>query len=129
MGGTEENDGVFWMCMDDFVNYFNLIYVLPQEVKTERAGRALKKTTCRFRECRVLTELFAEVDKAVAAEIQRKLFDHFDLNADGKVSQEELASVLSTLLPDLTQKELKELFKCVDHNQDGFLDCKEFLDF
>lgn len=128
-GHTEENDGVFWMCMDDFVNYFDLIYVLPQEVKSERAGRALKKTTCRFRECAVLAELFAEVDKTASAEVQRILFDYFDLNADNKVSQEELASVLSTLIPDLTQKDLKGLFKSVDHNQDGFLDCKEFLDF
>ncbi|CAE7517388.1 unnamed protein product [Symbiodinium natans] len=55
-------------------------------------------------------------------------FGRFDRNGDGKISEEELVSVMSSL-GDLSESECRELFKSLDKDGNGKLSVAEFVDY
>eukprot|EP00929_Paragymnodinium_shiwhaense_P011050 TRINITY_DN11630_c0_g1_i1.p1 TRINITY_DN11630_c0_g1~~TRINITY_DN11630_c0_g1_i1.p1 ORF type:complete len:519 (+),score=59.43 TRINITY_DN11630_c0_g1_i1:65-1621(+) len=81
-GHTDEKDGVFWMCLEDFERFFDLIHLLPHEMKGERAPGAVKKVTERFTSCLVSDKLFVEARQSVEKEVKRT-FEAWDANGDG----------------------------------------------
>lgn len=54
-------------------------------------------------------------------------FDMFDKNHDGKISSEELGCVLRTLGHNHSPKEVEEMIKNVDTNENGFVEYDEFI--
>lgn len=57
----------------------------------------------------------------------KQAFDMFDKNHDGKISSEELGCVLRTLGHNHSSKEVEEMIKNVDTNENGFVEYDEFL--
>lgn len=55
-------------------------------------------------------------------------FEFFDLNGDGKLSVNELGTVLRSLGDAVTEDDLENLIKRVDSDGDGQLDLCEFID-
>lgn len=55
-------------------------------------------------------------------------FKFFDRNGDGKISKEELGTVVQSLGHKVTDADLDKLMKDVDKNGDGFIDFQEFKD-
>ena len=58
-----------------------------------------------------------------------RVFNRFDKNGDGKISEEEFADVLRALGSDTSPDELKRIMSEIDTDGDGFIDLKEFADF
>lgn len=57
----------------------------------------------------------------------KQAFDMFDKNHDGKISSEELGCVIRTLGHNHSSKEIEEMIKNVDTNENGFVEYDEFL--
>lgn len=57
----------------------------------------------------------------------RSVFDRFDSNGDGLISEEELRRYMSCCGKDVSDAEVHSLIESVDHNQDGSVDFQEFL--
>lgn len=55
-------------------------------------------------------------------------FDFFDLNRDGKLSVEEIATVVRSFGEEVTQEDIQMLITRVDSDGDGSLDLCEFID-
>eukprot|EP00435_Cladocopium_sp_Y103_P055522 s248_g18.t1 len=55
-----------------------------------------------------------------------KAFKRLDLNGDGVILEEEMAAVLTKIMPDLTASEVKTIFAAADANSDGELHYVEF---
>ncbi|XP_064597366.1 neo-calmodulin-like isoform X2 [Liolophura sinensis] len=54
-------------------------------------------------------------------------FSHFDKNHDGKISSDELASVIKILRFNISESEVEEMIRIVDKNENGFVDYDEYL--
>ncbi|KAH7300984.1 hypothetical protein KP509_23G006700 [Ceratopteris richardii] len=57
-----------------------------------------------------------------------EVFAQFDANGDGKISAEELRSVLSSLGEDVTREEAALMVADIDSDGDGFIDLAEFVE-
>lgn len=57
----------------------------------------------------------------------KQAFDMFDKNHDGKISSEELGCVLRTLGHNSSPREVEEMIKNVDTNENGFVEYDEFI--
>lgn len=56
------------------------------------------------------------------------VFQHFDADGDGKISADELKSVLASLGDeDLSEEELTAMIKEADSNGDGYIDLTDFI--
>lgn len=58
----------------------------------------------------------------------KKVFEHFDIDGDGRISHTELGTVLRSLGDHCTDAELKVLVNEVDADGDGYIDLQEFID-
>ncbi|KAL9238117.1 hypothetical protein vseg_012587 [Gypsophila vaccaria] len=59
----------------------------------------------------------------------RRVFDTFDSNKDGKISQEEYKAILRAMgHTGSTIVEVNRIFQVADMNNDGYIDFKEFMD-
>lgn len=56
------------------------------------------------------------------------VFDKFDSNKDGKISQQEYKAVLRALGKGTTAGEVTKIFQVVDLDGDGFINFKEFME-
>lgn len=87
------------------------------EVEPEHSGRMAKKSEQKT--------MNGPSDKDILE--LKQAFDMFDKNNDGKISSEELGCVLRTLGHNHSQKEVEEMIKNVDTNENGFVEYDEFL--
>ncbi|CAG5115791.1 unnamed protein product [Candidula unifasciata] len=55
-------------------------------------------------------------------------FKIFDINADGTISKNELATVMQKLGQNPTNAEIEELIKSMDCNENGRIEYREFCD-
>uniref|UniRef100_A0A7C8Z058 2-alkenal reductase (NAD(P)(+)) n=1 Tax=Opuntia streptacantha TaxID=393608 RepID=A0A7C8Z058_OPUST len=55
----------------------------------------------------------------------RRVFDKFDENKDGRISQGEYKAILQALGQPVNM--VREIFKVADTNKDGYIDFKEFM--
>ncbi|KAJ4964900.1 hypothetical protein NE237_016749 [Protea cynaroides] len=58
----------------------------------------------------------------------KRVFDKFDANKDGKISQEEYRSLLKAMRKRSADHEVAKIFQVADLDEDGFIDFKEFMD-
>ncbi|XP_010530885.1 PREDICTED: calmodulin-like protein 1 [Tarenaya hassleriana] len=58
----------------------------------------------------------------------RRVFNRFDSDKDGRISQREYKAVLRALGQDKAVEEVPKIFKAVDMDRDGFIDFKEFME-
>ncbi|GAV87594.1 EF_hand_5 domain-containing protein [Cephalotus follicularis] len=58
----------------------------------------------------------------------RQIFDKFDSNKEGKISQEEYKAILRALGQKNISGEVSKIFQVVDLDGDGFINFKEFLE-
>eukprot|EP00300_Choanocystis_sp_HF-7_P020719 c20660_g1_i3.p4 GENE.c20660_g1_i3~~c20660_g1_i3.p4 ORF type:complete len:103 (+),score=31.45 c20660_g1_i3:1398-1706(+) len=77
----------------------------------------------------LMSSEFAEAQKGRDPNQElRAAFAVFDQNGDGKISVEELRSVLTKLGEALTDQEVEDMMREADVNGDGELDYGEFVD-
>eukprot|EP01018_Ginkgo_biloba_P006586 Gb_30178 [translate_table: standard] len=57
----------------------------------------------------------------------RTLFKKFDENGDELICRNEMGTLLKTLGVDMTEEELNSLMGCADHDRDGCLNFREFV--
>lgn len=77
------------------------------------------------------------VDDIVADAIQDRqsdnrlhlLYEKFDNDGDGILSEKEFVTGLTTLVPELTEAEAEAMFRGADKTQTGMVDYNEFLTF
>ncbi|TXG64313.1 hypothetical protein EZV62_011307 [Acer yangbiense] len=58
----------------------------------------------------------------------RQVFDKFDSNKDGKISQSEYKAILTAIGQEDVSGEVAKIFQVVDLDGDGFIDFKEFME-
>lgn len=58
----------------------------------------------------------------------RQVFDKFDSNKDGKISQQEYKATMKALGMGNFVHEVPSIFRVVDLDGDGFIDFKEFME-
>lgn len=71
----------------------------------------------------------AEEAKAEAFTKVKEIFGNYDLDGNGDISADELASVMSTLNPRFTHENCRKMFERMDTNGDGYLQYTEFVDW
>ncbi|XP_052240370.1 calmodulin-A-like isoform X1 [Dreissena polymorpha] len=57
----------------------------------------------------------------------RQIFEMFDKNKDGKISSDELGCVLRTLGHEHSPREVDDMIKNADKNENGYVEFDEFL--
>ncbi|KAH7299780.1 hypothetical protein KP509_24G028800 [Ceratopteris richardii] len=57
-----------------------------------------------------------------------EVFAQLNANGDGKISAEELRSVLSSLGEDVMREEAALMIADIDRDGDGFIDLAEFME-
>ena len=58
----------------------------------------------------------------------RWVFNKYDTNKDGKISQEEYKLALKALDSGISDTEVAKAFQSIDSDGDGFVDFKEFME-
>uniref|UniRef100_A0A7N0T1P4 EF-hand domain-containing protein n=1 Tax=Kalanchoe fedtschenkoi TaxID=63787 RepID=A0A7N0T1P4_KALFE len=58
----------------------------------------------------------------------RRVFDRFDSNRDGKISQQEYKVILKALGKEGAVADVPSLFRAADLDGDGFIDFREFVE-
>ncbi|XP_012066881.1 calmodulin-like protein 30 [Jatropha curcas] len=58
----------------------------------------------------------------------RQVFNKFDSNKDGKISQQEYKATLRALRQDKMIAEVPKIFQVVDLDGDGYIDFREFIE-
>ncbi|CAJ1433607.1 unnamed protein product [Effrenium voratum] len=71
----------------------------------------------------------AKSKEQLTAERCKEEFRRADENSDGKLSREEIATLLRKGNPDMGEQELQLLFKSLDQDGSGQLDFNEFVDY
>lgn len=61
-------------------------------------------------------------------EEMKKVFDKFDKDKDGKISQVEYKDLLRALGKGSTNRDVQKIFEVADLDGDGFIDFKEFME-
>lgn len=72
----------------------------------------------------------SSVPRASRSNVQemRQVFDKFDTNKDGKISQDEYNSALNVLGKGISKAEMAKSFRFIDTDKDGYIDFKEFIE-
>lgn len=58
----------------------------------------------------------------------KRTFDSFDLNRDGHISKEELATVMRGMGQSPSEREIEDMIREADQDQNGLIEYPEFLD-
>ena len=58
----------------------------------------------------------------------RQVFNKFDFNKDGKISQQEYKNMLRAMGKENTIGDVPNIFKVVDLDGDGFINFEEFME-
>ncbi|CAJ1336538.1 unnamed protein product [Effrenium voratum] len=66
------------------------------------------------------------MEQAEYAKVIVRAFRKFDLNGDGRISQEELKRIMMLLDPSFTREDLDSIFVDADPSKDGFVSFEEF---
>ena len=56
-----------------------------------------------------------------------EVFKIFDTDGNGLINSNELLNVMVTLGENTNKKDIEDLIKKVDHDDDGFINCEEFI--
>jgi len=70
--------------------------------------------------------MFDEINSVKLKEY-RDAFDMFDRDRDGTVTSRELASVMKSLIRDVSELEIKQMIQEVDIDGNGVIDFEEFV--
>ncbi|KAI9181009.1 hypothetical protein LWI28_010273 [Acer negundo] len=89
-------------------------------------SRVLKKPSRMFSSDRQNSALMATYQPT--KNDMRQVFDRFDSDKDGKISQSEYKEILTALGQGDMDREVKKIYGAVDLNGDGFIDFKEFME-
>ena len=92
---------------------------------------SLSGSLYREEEFGALSSRLAMENPDVPAHLLKELteaFQFFDLNGDGKISKEELGSVVRSLGEKITDEGLDRLVKEVDADGDGYINLHEFIE-
>ena len=57
----------------------------------------------------------------------KRVFAYIDLNVDGKISRDELYRAYLEVGIDVGKETVNEIVKCVDFDEDGFIEYEEFV--
>lgn len=69
----------------------------------------------------------SQTSRARIEEELEQVFKKFDVNGDGKISAEELGSIMGSLGSPATEEELSIMIREVDSDEDGFINLQEFV--
>ena len=78
---------------------------------------------------KIFEEMVMFIDQLLSDDtekIVRELFDSLDANHDGVLSEEEVVNGFKTLGIEISEEEVKGLFKAADENANQFLEFEEF---
>lgn len=71
----------------------------------------------------------SDIDDSTSAAKIRSIFQEWDTDGNGLISEEELTNVIKRLCPHFSDEVIKALFKAADVDSSGAIDYNEFLDF
>lgn len=57
----------------------------------------------------------------------KEIFRKYDLDGDGVISQAQLEEILQKICPGLAKKEVDQMFRKIDKNNNGTLEYEEFV--
>lgn len=107
----------FEMSKVSFLNFYNGLSRKPSVKSTPKESMPKERQN-------------SSVPRASRSNVQemRQVFDKFDTNKDGKISQDEYNSALSVLGKGFSKAEMAKSFRFIDTDKDGYIDFKEFIE-
>ncbi|CAE7397434.1 CML23 [Symbiodinium pilosum] len=92
-----------------------------------RVGISEEETVKQLRRM-IAGEQTSPASTSIIGKVQKALVE-WDANRDGKISEEEMTTVLKTLNPKMSLENTRRLFSQADINKDGSIDVEEFVNW